>query len=76
MTTRVERVHAPDRFVTCRRPLFLMPVSAGFPSPADDYLEEIYPSIRLAAEALTRWRDPKTGLHKPAYEDDNPALEA
>ena len=39
MTTRVERVHAPDRFVTCRRPLFLMPVSAGFPSPADDYLE-------------------------------------
>ena len=29
----------PDQTTECKRPLFLVPVSAGFPSPADDYIE-------------------------------------
>jgi DNA polymerase V len=39
MTTRIAQVHIPDVSTVCPRPLFLVPVSAGFPSPADDYLE-------------------------------------
>lgn len=40
----------------------------------DAYLAEAYPAIRLATQALVDWRDPATGLHRPAYEDDVPAL--
>jgi len=35
------------------------------------YLESVYPAIRRAAAFLCRHRDPDTGLHAPAYEDDN-----
>jgi DNA polymerase V len=37
--TIIEQIYTPDRSTSYRRPLFLVPVSAGFPSPADDYLE-------------------------------------
>jgi len=34
------KVMSPDeRASVCRRPLFMAPVYAGFPSPADDYIE-------------------------------------
>ncbi len=34
------KVMSPDdRATVCRQPLFMAPVSAGFPSPADDYIE-------------------------------------
>ncbi len=29
----------PDRSIACERPLFVAAVPAGFPSPADDYVE-------------------------------------
>ena len=32
-------IYQPDQTTECKRPLFLVPVSAGFPSPADDYIE-------------------------------------
>ncbi len=32
-------IYHPDQATECNRPLFLVPVSAGFPSPADDYIE-------------------------------------
>jgi DNA polymerase V len=32
-------MYLPDVSTSCPRPLFLVPVSAGFPSPADDYLD-------------------------------------
>ena len=32
-------INQPDKATECKRPLFLVPVSAGFPSPADDYIE-------------------------------------
>ncbi len=34
-----EIIYQPDQTTECKRPLFLVPVSAGFPSPADDYIE-------------------------------------
>jgi len=34
-----ECISQPDQATECKRPLFLVPVSAGFPSPADDYIE-------------------------------------
>jgi len=34
-----EIIYQPDQATECKRPLFLVPVSAGFPSPADDYIE-------------------------------------
>jgi hypothetical protein len=37
-----------------------------------DYLAEVYPAIRLAADFLVEFRDPETGLHKKSYEDDDP----
>lgn len=37
--TIIHRMYIPDVSTSYRRPLFLVPVSAGFPSPADDYLE-------------------------------------
>jgi len=35
------------------------------------WLEEVWPVVRQATELLVRWRDPETGLHAPANEDDN-----
>ena len=39
LDSTVEIISQPDQATVCRRPLFLVPVSAGFPSPADDYIE-------------------------------------
>jgi len=39
INTTVEIIYQPDQATECKRPLFLVPVSAGFPSPADDYIE-------------------------------------
>jgi DNA polymerase V len=39
MLTTITQVYLPDVSTSCPRPLFLVSVSAGFPSPADDYLE-------------------------------------
>ena len=39
MLTNVERVYVADNSSKCWRPLFGSPVPAGFPSPADDYIE-------------------------------------
>ena len=39
MTTRVAGIFLPDYTTVWPRPLFLVPVSAGYPSPADDYLD-------------------------------------
>ncbi|MBW2598852.1 MAG: translesion error-prone DNA polymerase V autoproteolytic subunit [Deltaproteobacteria bacterium] len=36
---RVKAIYQPDQTTICERPLFLVPVSAGFPSPAEDYIE-------------------------------------
>jgi hypothetical protein len=36
-----------------------------------DYLREVYPAIRRAADFLVAFRDPATGLHRAAHEDDN-----
>jgi DNA polymerase V len=40
MMIMIDRCYAPDLSTSSPRPLFLVPVSAGFPSPADDYLED------------------------------------
>lgn len=37
--TKVVEIYLPDRSIDISLPLFLESVSAGFPSPADDYLE-------------------------------------
>ena len=39
MDTTIEAIYQPERSGEDKRPLFLIPVSAGFPSPADDYIE-------------------------------------
>ncbi len=39
INTTAEIIYQPDQGTVCKRPLFLVPVSAGFPSPADDYIE-------------------------------------
>jgi DNA polymerase V len=39
MPTRVDAIYKPLFLTKQKRPLFLVPVQAGFPSPADDYLE-------------------------------------
>ncbi|HIJ56193.1 MAG TPA: translesion error-prone DNA polymerase V autoproteolytic subunit [Deltaproteobacteria bacterium] len=39
MVTKVDAVYFPDCSTACARPLFMVPVAAGFPSPAEDYLE-------------------------------------
>ena len=38
-STSIKEIHAFIRKTTTMRPLFLSGVSAGFPSPADDYLD-------------------------------------
>ena len=40
MTTMIDQICTPDLLTSYACPLFLVPVSAGFPSPADDYLED------------------------------------
>ncbi|KGF73850.1 peptidase S24 [Neosynechococcus sphagnicola sy1] len=35
----VEQVFSPDRSTVCALPLYMTPVTAGFPSPAEDYIE-------------------------------------
>ncbi|MES2764467.1 MAG: translesion error-prone DNA polymerase V autoproteolytic subunit [Bacteroidota bacterium] len=40
--TTVERIYFPRIGKTLKLPLFFVPVSAGFPSPADDYSEETF----------------------------------
>jgi len=37
--TTVKAIYHPDTDSACARPLFVASVSAGFPSPADDYIE-------------------------------------
>lgn len=32
-------IYFPNTSTSCERPLFMVPVSAGFPSPAEDYIE-------------------------------------
>ncbi len=39
MVTKVESIYYPDDTTKCERPLFMVPVAAGFPSPAEDYIE-------------------------------------
>jgi DNA polymerase V len=39
MSTEVTMIYAPDLSTALQRPLFITPVPAGFPSPADDYIE-------------------------------------
>ena len=39
MVTKIEAIFYPDRTTQCERPLFMVPVTAGFPSPAEDYIE-------------------------------------
>ena len=39
MITKIDAVFSPDLSTACERPLFMVPVAAGFPSPAEDYLE-------------------------------------
>lgn len=39
MSMRIEAIHAPGDAAACLRPLAMSHVPAGFPSPADDYIE-------------------------------------
>jgi len=39
MKTLVQSIYYPDYSTKCKRPLFMVPVSAGFPSPSEDYIE-------------------------------------
>jgi DNA polymerase V len=39
MNITIAEIFQPDQSTERKRPLFLVPVSAGFPSPADDYIE-------------------------------------
>jgi len=36
---KVQAIYHPDQSTRSRRPLFMASVSAGFPSPAEDYIE-------------------------------------
>lgn len=39
MPITIESIYRADPASQCPRPLFMIPVSAGFPSPAEDYIE-------------------------------------
>lgn len=39
MTSDIASIHEPSFETPCACPLFMVPVTAGFPSPADDYVE-------------------------------------
>ena len=41
------------------------------PAEREAYAEAVYPSIRLAAEAIERCRDPVTGLECPYFSEGN-----
>ncbi|VFQ42424.1 LexA family protein [Desulfoluna butyratoxydans] len=36
---KIKRINKADTSVSCRRPLFMSRVAAGFPSPAEDFVE-------------------------------------
>lgn len=40
MVMKVQAIYHPDQSTKWKRPLFMVPVSAGFPSPAEDYIED------------------------------------
>ena len=40
MKTKIDKIYFPDQSTKCKRPVFMIPVSAGFPSPAEDYIED------------------------------------
>ncbi len=37
--SEIKTIYKPEDTEKCECPLFMIPVSAGFPSPADDYIE-------------------------------------
>ena len=39
MDTRIKTIYEPKKEARCERPIFMAPVTAGFPSPAEDYIE-------------------------------------
>jgi len=39
MPANIDAIYYPDQSTECERPLFMIPVEAGFPSPAEDYIE-------------------------------------
>jgi DNA polymerase V len=39
MGTRIKTIYKPKNENRCERPIFMVPVTAGFPSPAEDYIE-------------------------------------
>lgn len=39
MNTRIKTIYEPKKETRCERPIFMVPVTAGFPSPAEDYIE-------------------------------------
>lgn len=39
MAGDVKSIYLPGDSKECERPIFMVPVSAGFPSPAEDYIE-------------------------------------
>ena len=40
MKTKIDKIFLPDQSTSYECPVFMVPVSAGFPSPAEDYIEE------------------------------------
>jgi len=39
MVTQIRKIYKADTATACERPLFMSKVAAGFPSPAEDYVE-------------------------------------
>jgi len=40
MKTKIDKIYSPDKSTKQKCPFFLVPVTAGFPSPAEDYVED------------------------------------
>ena len=40
MKIKIDKMYLPDQSIDCECPIFLSPVTAGFPSPAEDYIED------------------------------------
>ncbi len=40
MKTKIDKIYLPDQSTKTKCPVFLVPVAAGFPSPAEDYIED------------------------------------
>jgi len=53
--------------------LWTVVAHAGWEDDPEGYLRERWDTIARAADLLARWRDPETGLHWPAQEDDHAA---